>query len=390
MSEVIEILKNYSQFKIDYSTLLIKFDNLQLKHNALLNQSIHEQNDNFEKAQTQLIQDLNNANEINRNLYIENERLNNELKILKIDYNELLLQYKNILNDNNLNLNFQQQLLDFLSQKFNIDSNNSIDYVFDNIQQVLNEKDENIDIMRERIKQLEMSTDQKEIKLRNIIETLHAKMSQEQKLIDTELVMYNETIKFNDNNTLNLEDFIDLIEYDISGEMDTNIIPFYKNLSRLINSDIGDNINEFEIINENINIFYHAYTILIIKLLSMYSKSYIRNYMYYLYDQCDNAIKNRQQTISLPALVHPQTFQINSLYYLLNRYNSKCYNPDRVADFSNIIFDLLKPEYRRDSTKALNLFQPGIGQRYNSIQIYTPETIKKLDDLKSTISSLLE
>lgn len=126
------------------------------------------------------------------------------------------------------------------------------------------------------------------------------------------------------------------------------------------------------------------------RLIDFFSKHVLREYIKYLGDVIKVAMENNATTFSVVNLGMPQMFQTNSMYFLMNRYNSKLYQPDRVVDFSNFVFDLMRPNFRKNTTKALNLFQPEIGKRYNSILIYSEDTMKNLSRLRDTLNKLAD
>lgn len=374
--------------KKDYYSLRSEYRDLVSKYNLLLeNQQPSEDVGKFEQK---YIDDLMQANILLRSLTAENERLQNEIETVKIDYDVLAADHDFQMKTYRRFLESHTKLLNFLATTFNILPSDNVVNIIESIDDFIKMQNEELENVRTRLNNIGLSTDKKEEKLNNIIETLHMQMSREQKLIDTELEIYNNQMNNNEQNPLKLEDYVDLFEYNLDEQIDNNRIPFFRHLSTLINDDIGNGFNDFNVLDYNTVIYYHAYNILVVKLMAMYSRNYIRRYIEYLYSRCEEALRNNQRSLNLPKLVHPQTYQINSLHYLMNRYNTKCYDPDRVSDFSSVVFDLLKPEYRPDSTKALNLFQPGISKRYNSIQIYTPETIKTLEELQKKITTLLD
>ena len=248
-------------------------------------------------------------------------------------------------------------------------------------------KDRLIAEMQEYISDLEMNTEEKDKKIQKIIDKLVTSTSTELKNIDTEIAMYQNVDDMFKSNPLNIDDFVTTYDYPVTNQINLEYIPFLKYISRRLNAETHGDISDFDDIN-NINPYtYHAYIVVILKLMELFSKKYISSYLDYVYQECEKASRTPTQILQLPKLVLPQTFQINSLYYLMNRYNSKIYQPDRVVDFGDFLFNFLKPEFRPDETQALNLFQPGIGKRYNSILIYSEETIKLLQDLKNKLNS---
>lgn len=294
--------------------------------------------------------------------------------------------------ENNFLQNQYNSLLELIAQKLNIDILN--DYTdstligdkIDIIQNTIKTYQQQIQYLNSTIDTLEKTVDDNIKHLRNIFETLNSKMFTELENLDTELIMYHD----NENiNSLQISDLVPVYKYELTNSVNREYMPFLKFLSERINNDISDNINDFDDAHEDI-LMYHAYIILCLRLFDIFSQKYIRNYIDYVYSECKRAQKEQNTSIELPKLILPQTFQTNSLYYLMNRYNSKAYQPDRVLDFGNYIYGLLRPEFRPDTTQALNLFQPGISKRYNSILIYSDETMKILQQLRDTLASLLQ
>lgn len=234
-----------------------------------------------------------------------------------------------------------------------------------------------------------MSLDDSSKKIQNIITTLNESIDTQLKNIDVEIEMYGEENNDFEMDITNLEHFIPMDKYDLNQSVNRDFIKFFDFVSYKINSDLGDGISDFDenTATKNPEI-YHVYMILILKLLNIYSTDYIRKYISAILKLYEEAVANKRDSINLPFLILPQNRQTHSMYYLMNRYNSKAYNPDRALDFSHFLFNFMKPEFQPDTTKALNLFQPGIGKRYNSILIYSKEAMQSLSKLRDTLNTL--
>lgn len=235
---------------------------------------------------------------------------------------------------------------------------------------------------------LELSIQNSESYVTDLITKLDRNMSTQLQLINSDLQTHESEEQFYKDNPSIFEDMIPVTEYTFL-PIDERYKPFLNYISLLIHQN---NPNPQTIYNNDDELMSHTYMILIYKLLGIYSLNYIRDYISYVYSKCADIQQqkrpNEPSVILLSELPLPQTFQTNSLYYLLNRYNSKAYNPDRVIDFGNTLAGLFRPEFRVDTTQALNLFQPNIGKRYNNILIYTPETIEILQKLRETLQKL--
>ena len=303
-----------------------------------------------------------------------------------LDYEMLQSEYETNKDENYLlRSNIQK-----LQQMFN-SPNTEPDLLINDIQNKLtkiNRMETELQNVRSENMDLEISIQNSESYVTNLIAKLDRNMSAQLQLINTDLQTHELEEQFYKDNPLIFEDMIPMTEYTFLPINET-YKPFLNYISLLIHQN---NPNTKTIYNNDDELMSHTYMILIYKLLGIYSSNYIRDYISYVYSKCQD-IQQKERTnepsvILLSELPLPQTFQTNSLYYLLNRYNSKAYNPDRVIDFGNTLAGLFRPEFRVDTTQALNLFQPNIGKRYNNILIYTPETIEILQKLRETLQKL--
>lgn len=318
-----------------------------------------------------------------------NEKLESAEKLLEtmsFDYEQLKTEY-------DVGRNDMEELKLFLSRQFFFDysKTNTTDGIINNIKNFLSTTksryDNEINALQNTIETLKMTTEEKERKVGQTIEMFNKRISTELDKIDTELEMYKDYDDGYNINPLKLEEFVKVYDYDIKGNVYQEYIPFFRFISKIVNDNNDD--DDFDNVDFDKQLLYHTYMLVMMKFLQIYSKKYIRNYIDDIYIKCKEASESGEQIIKLPSLVLPQTFQTNSLYYLMNRYNTKCYQPDRVLDFGDFLYNFVKPEFRPDTTKALNLFQPGIGKRYNSILIYSDETMKDLRKLRNNLSTLL-
>lgn len=244
--------------------------------------------------------------------------------------------------------------------------------------------DDSIELLRLRtnLTNLERTTAANEQQLLQTIDDINNSLSSELDNIDTELVLYGRD-DGDDNKIDNIDDYLNVTDYDTSTtSVRREYFPFIRYIAAALIEQPEDNMP----LLENDTMVYHAYMMTVQKLFAIYPKAYIRRLVATLYETA----RNSNGLVRLPNLILPQTTQINSLYYLMNRYNTKAYEPDRVFDFGDFLFNFIKPEFRPDTTLALNLFQPGIGKRYNSIFIYSEETMKKLSQLRDNLSQILE
>ena len=317
----------------------------------------------------------------NRNLLAKNNETieNQRIRILTLESNTVEKSiYEQLINvlRNKLGLRSFISVDDFMEQLNNVIEQNSI---------LIENKDKTILDLRNKIYNLEMSSGEKEQKIQNIINKIANGIQTQISEIDNEIKSYNNIDQGFKDKPLKLEEIVNTENYTITEEFNPAFIPFLRELSKYFYMDT--NRTDFEDIN-NINIFlYHAYLVTIKKLFEMFPKNYISGYIDYVFLECKLASETPNRILQLPKLIIPQTFQTNSLYYLMNRYNSKIYQPDRVLDFGNFVFNFLKPEFRPDETKALNLFQPDVGKRYNSILIYSDATIDILQKLKNKLQN---
>lgn len=393
-----------------YGELVVYDSLLQAGHNKnveALNKEVARLNELVEEQRSQLLQN----EDMISHLIVENNQLRNELHEVQkrcetfdkeCEKMQVTSDKLNILGEEWAELNRIHnetkadalRLVEFLTQQFRLPNALTVDDLITQLDQLIQENNETLlnyeselSSMRARIEHLELSTEEKERRVRDTIETLDSRISGEIDNINVELELYNDTNDKYNSNPLELHEFVYLEEYSMDeSNIRPEFIPFLGFVSSLVN-----NVNDFELDenNKNKSNLYHTYMILLYKLLGIYSKKYIRNYLELVYKECVRVSQNNEQSVKLPRLVLPQTFQTNSLYFLMNRYNSKAYEPDRVFDFGDFLFNFVKPEFREDTTKALNLFQAGIGKRYNSILIYTPETMNKLRELRDNLSTLL-
>lgn len=360
---------------------------------------------NLMSVQKNTEENLEKIVEFLRDRFSINNFINADDFISKID--SILKGNRNILNKNDQtieNLRFRvetlesntveksiyEQLVNVLRDKFGLRSFVSVDdfigqlnNIIDQNTKQLDNKDMIIEDLRIQINDLEMTTEEKDRKIQNIINKLANGFNTQIKNIDTEIDIYNNVESGFKSNPLKMDDFSKTYDYYVSPNIQIEYIPMLREISRHLHSrkDITD-FDEIDKIDVNL---YHSYMILISKLIELFSKEYISSYLDYIYKQCIIASESTTRILQLPKLILPQTFQINSLYYLMNRYNAKIYQPDRVLDFGDFLNNFLKPEFRPDETQALNLFQPGIGKRYNSILIYSEETIDILQNLKNKL-----
>lgn len=261
----------------------------------------------------------------------------------------------------------------------------------------IEDRNRTIEELKSKITQIESTTEEKGARLQQIIETINNRASTELDDINTEIAMYSSNNNEFSSNPLDIKDFIQLNSYDVMSKVNKSFEPFLRYVSKNINSyqdsfteDFNENHSDDFDNSLNYNVTYHSYMILMISLLGVYSKEYIRNYLEKVYKECESKENSTNSYVSVPKLVLTQTSQINSIYYLMNRYNSKCYQPDQVNDFGDFLFNCLAPEFRPDTTEALNLFQPNIGKRYNSILIYTRETMKILSTLRDKLEEIVK
>lgn len=315
----------------------------------------------------------------------------NELNVIKANYNKLMADHEIVISQ-------REKLVEFLYKIFNFTTKLSIDDMLEKINLQLSKVDnslrqltqENYNL-KSRNNILEKTSVEKENKLINMIETIDKNIQREINNIDTELTLYNND-NDDDNNDNNYKKLLTTpLDYNINEPINEDYIPLLERISIEINKDVvGNDFKTEEAKNPDVRTaLYHTYMIFIIKLTTSYSKNYIRKYLSYIYNEYFKKINTEQNVLEIPHLIQPQTLQINSLYYLMNRYNSKSYQPDRVYDFGDFIFQLLRTEFRTDTTQALNLFQPNIGKRYNSILLYTPETMEKLSNFKTTLENII-
>lgn len=413
--------------------ILKELENEKLKNKELIDQLEFSHGDNYEKPTViyqhnieltnnlerlyaeniQLKEQIENLSTVQINqMNEENQKLQNEIIKLQTDMIEqntsIVTKYNNLEIEYNELVNQIEKISQFMNKNIGIDtSHQSIDIVLGELQRFLtninlnlaNSKNE-IEKLQRTIENLRMTTDEKEYHLRNMIESLTNATWKQLERIDTEIQMYDEKQDEYKSDPLKLDSLTKLDEYELTTDIKREFLPFFKYISRILNKDdlIDMNISDDDNDNDNNNddddeVQYHTCMILFFKLLGFFSMEYIRGYKDYIYRECVRVLgakKQKQKIVKLTKLIAPQIFQTNSLYFLMNRYNSKCYQPDRVYDFGDYIFNLLKPEFRPDSTKALNLFQPGIGNRYDSILIYTPQTMEDLRKLRDKLASILE
>lgn len=322
--------------------------------------------------------------ETSKRMYIDKTQALNE------QYDILHEQYVQIVNVNDKNVSDIQNIIEFISKQFNLHYVTSFETLMEQLKTfieanrrlIVNYQMQIAD-MKLSIEDLDMTTEEKSRRLNDTLNKINSGVSIELEKLDTEAIMYNDTNEYFKTNPLKLDDFVSVYNYNTSpNNVNYEFIPFLQYISSVILSDVGENMSDFADNTELDVNMYHAYILLILKLVGLFSKRYIRNYIDYVYDECK---KSKQQSIDLPKLILPQSFQTNSLYYLMNRFNSKIYEPDRVTDFSNFIYNFLKPEFSVDSTQALNLFQPDIGKRYNSIMIYSEDTANILEKLRNSL-----
>lgn len=354
---------------IIYSSILsLENEQLKMKLYTLDKKSIsdnipmiHEYKKNMEYLKQQL--ESNNTDyDI---LSAENDRLVSEIE----DFNVFLANQLNINFDASSDMSQKKEAI----KQYIYKNNDDIKYYQYDLEE-----------LRDINKKLEMTTQEKATELVETMAKISTKIDSQIYEIDTELEMYAQSKADEVENPLKLEDFITLYDYNLNQKVNTKFIPFFKYISEMLH----DNVSDFEESN-NPDIIYHTYLIVILKFMQIYSKRYIRQFIDEVYIKCENAIKSRENIIRLPNLILPQTLQTNSLYFLMNRYNSKVYQPDRVLDFGDFLYNFMKPEFRSDTTQALNLFQASLGKRYNSIAIYSDETIESLRKQRKTLSSLL-
>lgn len=172
-----------------------------------------------------------------------------------------------------------------------------------------------------------------------------------------------------------LVNYLYTTEIDFGREIEPSFKPFIKHIFKLFGVDIEDDRLALNT----------AYTV-ILQILNIYSKEYIQRYITDVYSLFYKLNEKNINVIKLPQIPPPQTFQTNSLYYLLNNFNNKLYEPGVMNDYSDYIYKYLRGEYRSDTTPALNVFQSG-GKRYNSILIYTDETREILEKRQSMLKS---
>ncbi|WBR61428.1 chromosome segregation ATPase [Drosophila suzukii associated hytrosavirus 1] len=417
MSSISDIITDYPKIRSKYFNVLeqiqtpdkqiavVSQDIVQLKtilqtteeKNVQLNRELIRLQESIAEKNSQLLI----AEEKNIQLTEEIKRLQQQLSeknfnsMLQLNYEELQASYENLLEQHQILTEEKKHILTFLIQQFNLRST-SIDDIMSQLQRIIMENNQmlsnyelELSALRSTVEGLEMSTGEKERRVRKTIETLNNSIISELDNIDVELEMYNATDdKFN-SNPLKLEEFVNVDNYNVASPIQRQYLPLLELISVTINEDMGEYVNDFEGEEQKNNInLYHAYMIFLVKLLSIFSKKYMRNYLESIYNMCIKASETPEKIVKVPRLVMPQSFQTNSLYFLMNRYNSKAYDPDRVLDFGDFLFNFVKPEFRPDTTKALNLFQPGIGKRYNSILIYTPETMKNLRQLRDNLETM--
>lgn len=363
--------KNYASTQAEF-THMLKVDELESSLRKLINQ--------LEDKIVMQDQNLSSARE--------------ELATLQLDYDMLQADYQSQRNDGTSTINERQQLIAFLKEQFEIPSEvSAIQDVIQEagnkanlIRQKLQEQERMLRMLTSDVSELQSSSIAKEEYLLQLIENINKRLTAELELIDTEIAMYNQSDDNFKMNPLVQTDFSPVRSHELNPNIPQEFLPFLSVASGLLvqQNDFPPNFLE----NPDAVYIYHAYMIFISKLFNIYSPVYVRSYIQTLVEKCRRAMQAQEQYISLPGLVLPQTFTTNSLHFLMNRYNSKVYEPDRVFDFSEFLYNFLKPEFQADKTKALNLFQSGIGKRYNSIFIYSQDTMKRLKDLRDSLASL--
>lgn len=345
--------------------------------------------------------DGSEAKQMYHMLNLKHNDIINKMNTLNIEYDVIFAEHE-LCKTYNIELNGKlQKILKYVQREFPMNDR-------DNIDDIINEIDKNISYFREQINEssreinnlrraitiLESSTSEREKRLIELIESVNRNLSLQIDNIDAELVLYGDEENGNAMNNkkyeikpADLQNYLRIQNYDLSTDYNKKYIPFLRLIAeQLGNDDFTDDTISFDV---NDKLKYHAYIFFIQQLLGIYSLNYIRGYLERIYIECQKAVNTPQNLLQIPALVLPQTLQTNSLYYLMNRYNTKVYEPDNVVDFGDFLFNFVKPEFRPDTTLALNLFQANIGRRYDSILIYSEETMKKLRTLRDTLSKIL-
>lgn len=374
--------KNINEQLTTCSIMLNELNSQKIQENDELMSQIKSLSDEIRQLEA-------NINGKDNNLIDMMTQYNDAVKINQqwaLDYEMLQSEYETNKDENYL----LRSTIQKLQQMFNSphtepdllinDIQNKLTKIYRMETELQNVRSENMD--------LEISIQNNESYVTNLIGKLDQNISSQLQLINTDLQTHELEEQFYKDNPLIFEDMIPMNKYTFQPINET-YKPFLNYISLMIHHN---NPNPKTIFNNDDELTFHTYMILIYKLIGIYSLNYIRDYISYVYSKCRDIQQkertNESNVILLSELPLPQTFQTNSLYYLLNRYNSKAYNPDRVIDFGNTLAGLFRPEFRVDTTQALNLFQPNIGKRYNNILIYTPETIEILQKLRETLQKL--
>lgn len=379
------LVDEYSGRRDDYTQLEQNYRILQNKYTAL--------EDLTTTLQTELI-DLRQRNIDMEQSYEVMQQQASKIDDMQLDYEFLRAEFETATAQQQEYENNIEKFIDFLQTKFDISRGDSFDTIRYTITYALDESAartqeyvQEVARLQQTINTLQSSTSDKEKQLFDMIEILNRNISSELANIDTELVMYGGGDDGADGNfDMNPLDPTNFLRIETAIAVDTytpDFLPFLRFITEQL--DLNDDFSP-----DNVDVLmFQSYVFFILQLLGIYSRTYIRQYINGIYREYKRALATPDKLLRLPALVLPQTLHTNSLYYLMNRYNTKAYQPDRVLDFGDFIFNFLKPQFRPDTTLALNLFQANIGQRYNSILIYSPETIDKLLQLQKTLNEIL-
>lgn len=344
-----------------------------------------------------LEQQLNNVTEALDEKTKSVEQLQSDNLILQDKNEELSIGLRTITDENTLfqeEINSVKQFLRKRKLADDIDEEDDISMYQKAISNFLTTNSQELSTLQDKIdgltranKRLKTSVSEKEKKVMESIKTINETLDSQLDDIDASIELYSgrgnsggddddDYTTTDDDNSFKLANYISLDEFDVRQNVNLEFLPFLNFIADLLNKEpisVTDQASQ------------HAHIIVIQKLLQLFSKTYISKYIKFVRQLCDDAIVAKK-TVKLPDLILPQTFQTNSLHYLMNNYNTKLYDPDRTTDIGDLIFNFLKPNYAFDNNKALHLFSPNIGSRYNSILIYDDDTINKLRKLQDILS----
>lgn len=401
MTTISSIINEYAQQAADYEIVSYELEIIQLKYNSLV--QVHngcvdikintDQDEIMTDVQTDLI-DLRvlykSLEEQNRRMQIEYDNNVNTLSKLKIDFDIISNEYEACRNNSDKTIENIQQVINHIINLFQlgdltdvVDVMSAVESKIKELHTTINDNEMELNRLRRLNATLEGDTADQEKHLFNLIKDVDNNLTSQLENIDTEIALYGTIDDVVDIDRINISNYLRIDTLELNNIYDKDYLPFLRLISEKLGNDDFDDDTKID------NAKYYSYIFLIQQILSVYSLNYIRGYLECIYKECQKVLQTSDKIIQIPALTLPQTLQTNSLYFLQNRYNTKAYDPDHVVDFGDFLFNFVKPEFQPNTTLALNLFQPNIGRRYNSILIYTDDTMKKLQQLRDKLSNIL-